>query len=78
MRLVKRHNSIGARNHLYDNNRIELFSTLMEHPRDVIYADDHRVMHSVDPLRAAQPDRTAQRDMLIIDYDLRPDLATAR
>ena len=74
MHLVKRENVLGGRSLLYDNSQSPLFSCMFENPLDTIYADDHRVMHAVEPICALEDDRPAQRDILIIDYDHKPGL----
>jgi hypothetical protein len=74
MHLVKRENVARGRSLLYDNSESPLYSCMFEHPLDTIYADDHRVMHAVEPIYALEDDRPAQRDILILDYDHKPDL----
>ncbi len=74
MHLVRRENVVGGRNVLYDSQERPVHSTLITDPLDTIYADDHRVMHAVDPISVAVQGRRAYRDMLIIDFDHRPRL----
>jgi hypothetical protein len=74
MHLVNRENVAGGQNIIYDNSGKPLHSCLLERPLDTIYADDHRVMHAVDPIRTANKNRIAKRDILIIDYDHKPHL----
>lgn len=74
MHLVKRENVSGGRSVIYDNSKKEVYSCVLEDPLDTIYADDQRVMHAVDPIRPATDGISAERDMLIIDFDYRPDL----
>jgi hypothetical protein len=75
MHLMKRDNVAGGKNILYDNDGRPIFTCMLEAPMDTIYADDHRVMHAVDPVQPADGARPAERDMLIVDYDHRPGLA---
>jgi hypothetical protein len=74
MHLVQRDNVDGAESHLYDNDRNPIHRCMLLDPLDTIYADDHRVMHAVGGLSAADPARPARRDILIIDFDHRPNL----
>jgi len=74
MHLIGRANVTGGRSIIYDNDQHELQAFLLEAPFDTIYADDHRVMHNVDPIRAADELAPAERDVLIIDFDHRPAL----
>ncbi len=74
MHLIKRDNVAGGLNKLYDNDKQPIDSVFLEAPLDTIFADDHRVMHGVEGVRAASPGIPARRDMLIIDFDHRPGL----
>lgn len=74
MHFVNRENVAGGRSLIYDNSQSPLYSCLFEHPLDTIYADDHRVMHAVEPICACEDGRPARRDILIIDYDHKPGL----
>jgi hypothetical protein len=74
MHLIKKDNVSGGRSMIYDNDRKPLYSCMLERPLDTLYADDHRVMHNVEPIEALNPDRPAKRDVLIIDYDYKPGL----
>jgi hypothetical protein len=74
MHLVKKDNVRGGTSMIYDNDRKPLYSCMLERPLDTIYADDHRVMHNVEPIEALSPDRPAKRDVLILDYDYKPGL----
>jgi hypothetical protein len=74
MHLVGRHNVVGGVSSVYDNLENLVHSCSLEHPLDTIYADDHRVMHAVSPIRAADDKRLAYRDILIIDFDHKPSL----
>jgi len=76
MHLIGRANVNGGRSRVYDDVRNELHSCMLVDPMDTIYADDHRVMHSVDPISAADVRFPAHRDVLIIDYDHRPHFRT--
>lgn len=75
MHMVKRDNVDGGLSTLYDNDKEPLLTCMLEQPLDTIYADDHRVMHAVAPIRPLSQERPAQRDMLIIDFDHKPGLA---
>ena len=75
MHLVKRQNVRGGRSTLYDNAKKEVHSCMLENPLDTIYANDHQVMHAVEPIRPAVKGLPAERDILIIDFDHRPGLA---
>ena len=75
MHLIKRDNVAGGLNRIYDNEAQEIETVLLEAPLDTIFADDHRVMHGVEGVRAADDGRPARRDMLIIDFDHRPGLS---
>ncbi len=77
MHLVKKDNVRGGRSMIYDNDRKPLYSCMLERGLDTLYADDHRVMHNVEPIAALNPDRPAKRDVLIIDYDYKPGLPGA-
>jgi hypothetical protein len=77
MHLVKRQNVAGGMSYIYDNEKTQLYSCMLEQPLDTLYADDHRVMHNVDPIYASDAEYPAERDVLIIDYDCRPDLTLA-
>lgn len=74
MHLVKRDNVAGAESYLYDSNRNPIHDCVLREPLDTIYADDHRVMHAVGGMAAADLARPARRDILIIDFDHRPNL----
>ena len=74
MHMVKRQNVHGGRSILYDNSEAEVHTCVLEGPLDTIYADDHRVMHAVDPIRPETDGLPMERDMLIIDFDYRPGL----
>jgi hypothetical protein len=74
MHLVKRQNVSGGRSVLYDNLENEVHACVLKDPLDTIYADDHHVMHAVDPIRPTTKGLPAERDMLIIDFDYRPGL----
>ena len=74
MHLVGRENVSGGLSRLYDNSEKQIFSCLLEQPLDTLYADDHRVMHAVDPICALDASRPACRDILIIDFDHKPNL----
>lgn len=74
MHLVKRDNVQGAESYLYDNDEKPIHDCMLRDPLDTIYADDHRVMHAVGGMSAADPARPARRDILIIDFDHRPNL----
>jgi hypothetical protein len=78
MHLVKRENVSGGASYIYDNAKNQLHACLLEHPLDTIYADDHRVMHNVDPIHASDKQHPAQRDVLIIDYDHKLGLLHSR
>jgi hypothetical protein len=74
MHMVKRDNVAGGGSVLYDNSEQPMFSCMLESPLDTIYADDHRVMHSVAPISTLEEERPAKRDILIIDFDHKPGL----
>ncbi|HWT04599.1 MAG TPA: 2OG-Fe dioxygenase family protein [Xanthomonadales bacterium] len=74
MHLVTRNNIAGGLNHIYDNGERPVHACMLRNPLDTIYADDHRVMHAVDPIRPLDAARPSYRDILIIDYDHRPAL----
>jgi hypothetical protein len=76
MHLVRRENVAGGLSLLYDNEQEPLHSCLLEEPLDTIYADDRRVMHAVAPIRAVDEAGAAYRDILIIDFDHRPNLTS--
>jgi hypothetical protein len=78
MHLVRRENVTGGINHITDNNQLPLHSGMLENALDTIYADDHRVMHSVDPIEPVDATRPSYRDMLIIDFDHRPQMQPRR
>jgi len=75
MHLVGKKNVGGGGSHIYDNDKNEIFTTMLDRPLDTIYADDHRVMHAVDPIYTTSEGALAERDILIIDFDYRPQLA---
>lgn len=72
--LVGRSNVSGGMNRVYDPSQKPLHSCFLGSALDTIYADDHRVMHAVDPIRPAHEAQPARRDVLIIDFDHRPKL----
>lgn len=74
MHLVRRENVAGGTSFIYDNSRSPLHACMLERPMDTIYADDHRVMHNVEPIHPADARYPAKRDVLIIDYDHKPGL----
>jgi hypothetical protein len=74
MHLVDRENVRGGENSIYDNARQPLTSCMLQSPLDTIYCDDHRVMHAVEPISAADAVGDATRDILIIDFDHKPQL----
>jgi hypothetical protein len=74
MHLVNRQNVRGGRSVLYDNSKNELHSCTLEGSLDTIYADDHRVMHAVSPISPEIDGISAQRDILILDFDFKPGL----
>jgi hypothetical protein len=76
MHLVNRENVSGGENIIYDNAWQPLASCMLEHPLDTIYCDDHRVMHAVEPISAADEVGDAKRDILIIDFDYKPQLVS--
>ena len=75
MHLVGRNNVAGGQSMIYDNSQNPLFQCLLEEPLDTIYANDHRVMHNVEPITARDANTVASRDVLIIDYDHKPGLS---
>jgi hypothetical protein len=74
MHLVARCNVTGGTSVLYDNAAVALHSCLLEQPLDTIYANDHRVMHGVGAVGRGAANGPSHRDMLIIDFDHKPDL----
>ena len=74
MHLAGRSQVAGGASRIYDTAKKPLFSCVLEAPLDTIYADDRRIMHAVDPIRATGLRETARRDILIIDFDHRPNL----
>jgi len=78
MHLVGRKNVSGGLSRIYDNSKKQLHSCMLEYPLDTIYADDHRVMHAVDPIRTLDEGHPAHRDILIIDFDHKPLLSIQR
>lgn len=75
MHLVARQNVSGGGSVLYDDSNRLVHSCLLQRPGDTILADDHRVLHRVEPIRSVDPGSPAYRDMLIIDFDYRPGLS---
>jgi hypothetical protein len=74
MHLVKRHNTAGGINTVYNNNLIALESHTLHNPMDSVIMWDPRVMHGVTPIRPQDPNKKAVRDMLLIGYNHAPDL----
>jgi hypothetical protein len=74
MHFVDRENVAGGGSFLYDNDKKLLQTHMLERPLDTIYANDHCVMHAVDPIRPVDSALPAWRDMLIIDFDHKPAL----
>jgi len=74
MHLIGRTNVLGGESLIYDNFGKRLHTKLLETALDTIYADDRRVAHGTEPIRTILQDQLATRDMLIIDYDHRPEL----
>ena len=74
MHFMGRENVAGGGSFLYDNDKKLLQTHMLERPLDTIYANDHCVMHAVDPIRPVDSALPAWRDMLIIDFDHKPAL----
>jgi hypothetical protein len=74
MHLVKRQNSLGGINTVYDNDRSPLKSSTLNNPMDSVIIWDPRAMHSVSPITPRDPEQLAVRDMLLIGYTYQPEL----
>ncbi len=74
MHLVKRQNTLGGINTIYDNDRSPLHSSTLYKPMDSVIIWDPRAMHGVSPIMPQDPTQQAVRDMLLIGYNYRPDL----
>ncbi len=74
MHLVKRQNTLGGINTIYDNDCCLLKSFTLYSPMDSVIIWDPRAMHGVSPMMPLVPTRLAIRDMLLIGYNYRPEL----
>lgn len=72
--LIRRHNTSGGINTVYDNDRNPLASTTLDQPLDSVLVWDPYVMHSVSPICPKNPTGAAIRDVLVIGYNHRPNL----
>jgi hypothetical protein len=74
MHLIRRENATGGVSTIYDKDLNPLMSCTLSQPLDTMLVWDKHVMHGVTPIRSADADRPAIREMLLVGYDLNPDL----
>jgi hypothetical protein len=73
--LVHRKNAGGGINTVYDNDLKPLMSDTLQHPLDSVIVWDPHVMHGVTPIHPVNLAEPAMRDVLVLGYNHRPDLA---
>jgi hypothetical protein len=69
--LIGRTNVTGGESGVYANDGAHLLTTTLSEPGDLLLGDDRRTLHSVTPVRPADPDLPAHRDVLVIAYTAR-------
>jgi len=74
MHLVKRKNTKGGINTIYDNDKNFLESSLLLNPMDSVIICDNDVMHGVSSITPVDPTQPAIRDILLIGYLYDPSL----
>ncbi len=67
--LVARESATGAETRIYDVDRELITRTTLKHRLDSLLVNDKAVFHDVTELRSKAADRTAYRDMLLIDFN---------
>jgi hypothetical protein len=66
--LLDRQNISGGVSEIYDNNKILLCSTQLEHKGDLILLNDNAVYHRVTEIKLKNKDRKAYRDVLVLTF----------
>jgi hypothetical protein len=74
LHMVRRSNVVGAESTIYDLERRPLASYTMLDPLDSFIIEDPRVMHGVTPVLPANGASQGTRDLLGLDFILRPGL----
>jgi hypothetical protein len=72
--LIRRQNTTGGINTVYDNDRNPLASITLIQPMDSVLVWDPHVMHGVTPIHPKKPTESAIRDVLVIGYNHCPEL----
>lgn len=68
MMLVARQNVTGGVSTLYDNSESPVLTHTLSNPGDYIFMDDRTSLHSVSPVRVAQPAPQGYRDMFFMEF----------
>lgn len=76
--LMRRQNTKGGINTVYDNDKNPLASTTLLKPMDTVFVWDPHVMHGVSPIAPENPGNSAIRDVLVIGYNYKPDLKSPK
>jgi len=70
--LVGRENTAGGATTIFDAAHRPLGSFILAEPMQVVFIDDHRILHGVTPIRALDAGQAAFRDVLVITFTRRP------
>lgn len=66
--LIDRHNATGGESSVFDINGKALLTTTLSEPGTLLLADDRRTLHCVSPIRPADADKPAKRDVLVTTF----------
>ncbi|MCV7152434.1 2OG-Fe dioxygenase family protein [Mycolicibacterium pyrenivorans] len=66
--LVDRRNATGGESSVFDLDGRRLSTTTLAEPGTLLLGDDRRTLHRVSPIRPADPEGPAQRDVLVITF----------
>lgn len=72
--LMRRTNAVGGESLVYSPDKELLAKFCLTNRMDTMYWADEQVLHAVQPITAADPARTAVRDVLIFGYKHAPEL----
>jgi len=66
--LVDRHNVASGVTDIFAANGERLGAFTLEQARDMVFLDDHRVLHGVTAIRPLKPGEAARRDVLVATF----------
>ena len=66
--LIRRSNAIGGESSVFDSTGRQLLRTTLAESGTLLLGDDRRTVHGVSPIRPADPNEPALRDVLVITF----------